>query len=82
MERHNWDFNSLFDCPSHGRFVFCEHVREEERRWEKRHKDVLNAKFTNRQRRNEVQWPDIPTDFDDCTAKKQSQRKKAGKKAH
>jgi len=77
MERHNWGFNSLLACPSHGLFVFCERVREEERRWEKRHENALKGNFTNWQRRKELQWPDVPTDFDDWTAKKKRQSKQA-----
>ena len=50
--------------------MFCEHAREEMRRWEKRHEDALKGNFTNRHSRKEVQWPEVSRDFDDWTAKK------------
>ena len=75
MERYNQDFNNLFDCAIPGLFVFCVHVREEARRWEKRHEAALKGNFTNRQSSKEVQWPNVPTDFDDWTEEKKRQRK-------
>ena len=76
MQRYNRDFNNLFDSPSPGLFVFCEKVREEAVRWEKRHEDALKGRFTNRQGRKDVPWPGIPDDFEEWELKKK--RKKVG----
>ena len=75
MERYNRDFNNLFDLPNPGLLVFCERVREEAVRWEKRHEDELKGNFTNRQERKEVPWPDIPADFEDWEPKKRMTQK-------
>ena len=72
MERYNRDFNKLFDTPKPGLFVFCERVREEAVRWEKRHDDALKGRFTNRQGRKDISWPEIPFDFDEFEPKKGS----------
>ena len=55
--------------------MFSEHVREEARRWEKRHKDTLKVNFTNKQSRKEVPWSDVPTDSNHWTAKKKRESK-------
>jgi hypothetical protein len=46
-----------------GFFVFCERVREEAARWERLHEDALKGKFKHRQKRSEVPWPEVPSDF-------------------
>ena len=38
---------------------------EEATRWERLHEDALKGKFMHRQKRSEVPWPEIPTDFDE-----------------
>ncbi len=63
MERYNREFNDLFDSPKPGLFVFCERVREEAARWERLHEDALKGKFKHRQKRSEVPWPEVPSDF-------------------
>ena len=70
MERYNREFNSLFDSPKPGLFVFCERVWEEASRWERVHEDALKGKFKHRQKRSEVAWPEIPTDFEEWTPPK------------
>jgi hypothetical protein len=63
MERYNREFNVLFDSPKPGLFVFCERVREETARWEGLHEDALKGKLKHRQKRSEVPWPEVPSDF-------------------
>ena len=70
MERYNREFNSLFDSPKPGLFVFCERVQEEASRWERVHEDALKGKFKHQQKRSEVAWPEIPTDFEGWTPPK------------
>ena len=70
MERYNREFNNLFDSPKPGLFVFCERVREEASCWESVHEDALKGKFRHRQKRSEVAWPEIPTNFDEWTPPK------------
>lgn len=70
MERYNREFNDLFDSPKPGLFVFCERVREEANRWERRHEDALKGKFTHRQKRSEVPWPELPEGFQEFSPKK------------
>ena len=43
MERYNREFNDLFDSPKPGLFVFCERIREEATRWERRHENALRG---------------------------------------
>jgi hypothetical protein len=38
-------------------------VREEAKHWERLHEDALKGRFTHRQKRSEVPWPEVPTDF-------------------
>jgi len=70
MERYNSEFNNLFDSLKPGLFVFCERVREEAACWEKVHEDALKGKFRHGQKRSEVAWPEIPTDFEDWSPPK------------
>ena len=70
MERYNREFNSLFDSPKPRLSVFCERVREGASRWERVHQDALKEKFKHRQKRSEVAWPEIPTDFEEWTPPK------------
>jgi len=70
MERYNREFNNLFDSPKPGLFVFCERVQEEASHWERVHEDALKGKFKHRQKRSEVAWPEIPTDFEEWTPQK------------
>ena len=65
MERYNREFNDLFDSPRPGLFVFCERVQEEALRWVRTHEDALKGNFKHRQKRSDVSWPDIPSDFDE-----------------
>jgi hypothetical protein len=71
MERYNREFNGLFDSPKPGLFVFCERVKDEAMRWESRHQDGLMGRYTHRQKRKEVSWPEIPQDFDGWAPKKE-----------
>ncbi len=72
MECYNRDFNKLFDSPKPELFVFCERVREEAARWVKRHGDALKERFTNRQGRKDIAWPEIPANFDAFEEKNES----------
>ena len=57
MERYNREFNDLFDSPKPGLFVFCERVKEEETRWERRHEDALRG--NSHIGRKEVKYPGL-----------------------
>jgi hypothetical protein len=70
MERYNREFNDLFDSPKPGLFVFCERIKDEAMRWESRHQDALMGRYTHRQKRKDVAWPEIPEDFDEWAPKK------------
>jgi hypothetical protein len=64
------EFNDLFDSPRPGLFVFCERVREEASHWVRLHEDALKGNFKHRQKRSEVAWPKIPSDFDEWALSK------------
>jgi hypothetical protein len=68
MESYNREFNNLFDSPRPGLFVFCERIRDEAARWVRLHEDALKGNFTHRQKRSEVVWPEVPSDFDEWEA--------------
>ncbi len=70
MECYNRDFDTLFDSPNLGLFVFYERVSEEAARWEKRHDDALKGHFTNRQGWKDISWPEITIDFDESEPQK------------
>ncbi len=76
MESYNREFNSLFDSPNPGLFVFCERVKDEALRWESRHKDSLLGRYTHRQKRKDVKWPEIPKEFNEWVPKKKTKRTK------
>jgi len=76
MESYNREFNSLFDSPKPGLFVFCERVKDEALRWESRHKDSLLRRYTHRQKRKDVKWPEIPREFNEWVPKKKTKRTK------
>ncbi len=76
MESYNREFNSLFDSPKPGLFVFCERVKDEALRWESRHKDSLLGRYTHRQKRKDVKWPEIPREFNEWVPKKKTKRTK------
>ena len=75
MERYNREFNNLFDSTKPGLFVFCKRVWEEAARWEKVHEDAWKGKFRHRQKRSEVAWPEIPTDFEEWSPLKKRRTK-------
>ncbi|KAL3787911.1 hypothetical protein HJC23_000153 [Cyclotella cryptica] len=51
-----------------------EMVREEASRLVRLHEDGLKGNFKHRQKRSEVAWPDIPTDFDEWAPPKKRRR--------
>jgi hypothetical protein len=71
MEIYNREFNGLFDSPKPGLFVFCERVKDEAMRWESRHQDALMGRYTHRQKRKDLSWPEIQQDFDGWAPKKE-----------
>ena len=72
MGTYNLEFSALFDSPKPGPFVFCERVKDEALHWESRHKDSLLGRYTHRQKRNDVMWPEVPQDFDGWSPKKKT----------
>ena len=40
-----------------------------------RHDDAKDGRFTGRQDRNEISWPEIPEDFEDWRPKKKRAKK-------
>ena len=74
MERYNRDFNKLFSCDRPSLFNFCECLYVEAKRWLTQHEDALNGIFTGGQTRNNVDWPQIPTDFEGWSPKKRGQK--------
>ena len=59
MEWYNREFNTLFDSPRTGLFVFCERVQEEASRWERLHEDALKGKFKHWQKK---EWSSLARD--------------------
>ena len=76
MESYNREFNALFDSPKPGLFVFCKRVKDEALCWESRHKDSLLGRYTHRQKRKDVKWPEIPLEFNGWSPKKKTKKAK------
>ena len=57
-------------------FCVCERVKDEALRWESRHKDSLLGRYTHRQKRKDVKWPEIPKEFNGWSPKKKTKKAK------
>ena len=76
MERYNREFGGKFTTANPNLFVFCEVIQAESQKWVQRHDEAKRGIFTGRQHRRDVDWPDIPEDFDVWSPKKRRKNRK------